>query len=116
MPADEKLDGREAEEGVEEPARDVPEPLPDAEVIVARLELLAERRYCETPERIAGEADRDHDEERGAPPLAGELLQRARPVGRLSAGSQRELDGEEADQAVEEPGRSHAQTAEPPEP
>ena len=35
VPADQKLDGREGEEGVEEPARHVPEALPDAQLFVA---------------------------------------------------------------------------------
>src|SRR4029078_3457246 len=98
----------EPENSVNAPPADVREPLHHAEVFVAGLELLPERGDREAPGRIAGEADCDHDEERCAPPFAGELLQGARAVGRLATRTQRELEREKSDHAVEEPGSGHA--------
>jgi hypothetical protein len=112
----EQLHRRVAEEGVEETARDVPEALPHAELVTAFLELLAERRDREAPERVAREAHRNEDEQEGSPPLARECAERARAVGGFPARSERELDGEEADHEVEETGGSHAEPPQPAEP
>jgi len=57
--AHEELHRRVAEERVEDPAHDVPEPLPPAQLVAALLELLAERRDREAPERVARKAHRD---------------------------------------------------------
>jgi hypothetical protein len=52
------------------------------------------------PHGVAGEAHRQGDQRRRSPVLSGELAQGALPVGGLPALTQRDLDGQDADQGV----------------
>jgi hypothetical protein len=70
----------------------------------------------EPPERVAEEPDRHQDEQDLPAGLLRDLGQRPLLVGRLAAGAERQLEGEDADDRVDRAAGDEARAREPLEP
>ena len=99
------LDRRDGQGAVDEPAPQAPEPVERA---VGRLGPVTERGSEQTPDRVAAQPDREHDEEEAAERLVGDRAQRALLVRELPRVAHRDLECEDADDRVDQASRYEA--------
>jgi len=73
---------------------------------------MAEKGVQQAPERVAGKADRDENQQHLPERLVRERLQSATLIRRLSAGTERELDRQDPDDPVDDTSRDEAGSCE----
>ena len=98
--AGEDLDRRDAQRPVGEPAHDAAGAV--LGVVLAALGTVADGGAHEPPEGVAGQADGHQDQQHLAERLARDGVERALLVGRLAAVAERQLDGQEPDDPVDD--------------
>ena len=103
--AEQDLHGDRAESGIDEAARERGDAV---EAAVRSFRAVPEKRADEPPARIAGEADRDEDQEHLTERLVRDRLERPLLARRLSACADRELEGEDPDDPVDQPAGDEA--------
>ena len=109
---DDAVDGQSGKEEVPGRLRDRAAAFRETLRILA-LVVAVEESLSEPPERVAGEAEREQDQEAAAERLLRDRRQGAVLVWALLAAAERDLDGEDADDGVEDALGGEPDSAEP---